>query len=59
MLLVLSFACTVGAVAVVSAVSGFDRGDTFEIAVISIVWLTLIVAGPLVAVALRRLTCPA
>jgi hypothetical protein len=53
-LLVLSLAATVASLAGVSAARGIDRGDAFEILVISIVWLTLIVAGPLVAVVLRR-----
>jgi len=49
-----SFAAVVVALVAVSAVHGFDRGDSFEIAVISIVWLTLIAAGPLLAAAFRR-----
>ncbi len=53
-LFVLSFATAVGALVAVSVARGVDRGDLFEIIVISIVWLTLIVAGPLVAVVLRR-----
>jgi hypothetical protein len=53
-LLTLSFAATVVAFVVVSGFRGTDRGDDFEIAVISIVWLTLIVAGPLLAVAFTR-----
>jgi hypothetical protein len=53
-LFVLSFGATVVALVVVSASHGIDRGDRFEIAVISIVWLTLIVAGPIVAAAFRR-----
>jgi hypothetical protein len=53
-LLALSFAATVVALIVVSASRGIDRGDLFEIIVISIVWLTLIVAGPLLAVVFRR-----
>jgi ammonia channel protein AmtB len=50
----LSFGATIVAVIVVSASRGIDRGDLFEIIVISIVWLTLIVAGPLLGVAFRR-----
>jgi hypothetical protein len=50
----LSFVAAVGALVAVSAVRGADRGDSFEIAVISIVWLTLIAAGPLLAAAFRR-----
>lgn len=53
-LFVLSFVSTVAALVLVSASRGIDRGDRFEIAVISIVWLTLIVAGPLVAAVFRR-----
>ena len=53
-LLVLNFAAAVAALVAVSAARGIDRGDLFEIIVISIVWLTLILAGPLVAVVLRR-----
>jgi lysylphosphatidylglycerol synthetase-like protein (DUF2156 family) len=53
-LFVLSFGATVVALVVVSASHGIDRGDRFEIAVISIVWLTLIVAGPIVAAAFWR-----
>jgi len=50
----LSFAASIVALVVVSAFRGIDRGDTFEIAVISIVWLTLIAVGPLLALAFRR-----
>ncbi|MGC5585040.1 hypothetical protein [Ornithinimicrobium sp. W1665] len=39
--------------AVVTALEGPDRGDTFEILVISLVWLTLLVASPLLALVLR------
>jgi len=53
-LFIVSFAAAVVALVVVSALRGIDRGDTFEIAVISIVWLTLIAAGPLLAVAFGR-----
>ncbi len=49
-----SFALAVLALVVVLAIKGSDRGDTFEIAVISIVWLTLIVAGTLSAIVFRR-----
>lgn len=48
------FALAIGALVAFSAVRGIDRGDDFEIAVISIVWLTLVAAGPLVATVLRR-----
>lgn len=53
-LLALNLAATVAALVAVSAARGIDRGDLLEIIVISIVWLTLILAGPLVAVVLRR-----
>jgi hypothetical protein len=54
LLLAGSFALTVLALIVVTALKGTDRGDTFEIVVISIVWLTLIAAGILTAVVFRR-----
>ena len=57
-LFVLSLATAVAALAAVSAARGIDRGDLFEVIVISIVWLTLIVAGPLVAVVLRGAATP-
>jgi hypothetical membrane protein len=53
-LLAVSFVASVLALIAVSAARGIDRGDLFEIIVISIVWLTLIVAGPLVALVFRR-----
>lgn len=53
-LLTLNFVAVLVALVVVSAARGMDRGDTFEIGVITIVWLTLIVAGPLMAVVFRR-----
>ncbi len=53
-LFLLSLAAVVCALVGVSAARGIYRGDLFEIIVISIVWSTLIVAGPLVAIALRR-----
>jgi hypothetical protein len=49
-----SFALTVLALVSVSAAKGIDRGDTFEIIVISVVWLTLIAAASLMAVVFRR-----
>ena len=42
-----------GSLAVVTTLRGTDRGDTFEILVISIVWVTLLVASPLLALVLR------
>lgn len=53
-LFLLSFAATMLALVLVSVFMGIDRADVFEIAVISIVWLTLISAGPLLAVMFRR-----
>ena len=53
-LFLISFALTILSLIVVSVVLGIDRSDVFEIAVISIVWLTLIGAGPLLAVMFRR-----
>lgn len=53
-LLPLSTVAVLVALAAVSAVRGLDRGDSFEIAVITIVWLTLIAAGPLMAAVFRR-----
>jgi hypothetical protein len=53
-LFLLSFAATMLALVAVSVVLGIDRGDVFEIALISIVWLTLISVGPLLAVLFRR-----
>jgi len=52
--LVIGFVATIGALGVVSALFGLDRQDAFEIAAISIVWLTLAVAGGLMAVVFRR-----
>lgn len=49
-----SFAASVVALVVVSALRGIDRGDDFEIIVISIVWLTLIAAGVMLAIVFRR-----
>jgi uncharacterized membrane protein YeiH len=53
-LYVASFALSFGALLVVFAVSGIDRGIQFELIVISIVWLTLIAGGILTARVLRR-----
>jgi hypothetical protein len=49
-----SFAASILALVAVSAVKGTDRGDTFEVAVITIVWLTFIAAGVLTAIVFRR-----
>jgi len=57
-ILVGSFVATVVALVAVSASFGLDRQDTFEIAAISIVWLTLAVAGPLMAIVFRRADVP-
>ncbi len=53
-LFVSSSATMVGAFIAVAVATGIDRGVLFEVIVISIVWLTLTVSGPLVAVVLRR-----
>lgn len=53
-LLALCFAAAMAALVVVSALYGFDRGTVFEVLVITIVWLTLVLAGPLVAVVFQR-----
>jgi len=53
-LFTISFAAVILALVIVSAFRGIDRGDAFEIIVISIVWLTLIVVGPLLAIVFRR-----
>ena len=53
-LFTLSFAAVLVALVAVAATRGIDRGDRFEIIVISIVWLTLIVVGPLLAIVFRR-----
>jgi hypothetical protein len=53
-LLLGSAGAVVVALVAVSLRLGTDRGDTFEIAVISIVWLTLIAASPLLAVLFSR-----
>jgi hypothetical protein len=50
----LSFAAVVLSLVVVSALMGIDRAEVFEIIVISIVWLTLITAGPLLAGYFKR-----
>ena len=52
-LLPTSTTLVVAALVAVSAARGIDRGDVFEIAVITIVWSTLIAAGALIAVVLR------
>lgn len=49
----LSFAAIIVAFVAVSVSRGIHREDIFEVYVISIVWLTLIVGSPLVAVVLR------
>lgn len=57
-LFVASAGAVVVSLAAVSVWLGTDRGDVFEIAVISIVWLTLIAASPLLAVVFRRAPAP-
>lgn len=53
-LFVATFAGTVTALAIVSALRGIDRGDVFEIMAICIVWLSLIIGTPLLATVFRR-----
>ena len=53
-LFTVSFVLVVLSLVAVSALLGIDRGDTFEIIVISIVWLTLIAGGVLTAMVFRR-----
>lgn len=53
-LLTSSFVSTIAALVAVSALRGTDRGDLFEVVAVCIVWLTLIIAGPLLAVAFTR-----
>jgi hypothetical protein len=58
-LLLASFAVTAISLALVTVWMGIDRGDVFEIIVISIVWLTLVAAGPLLAIRFHRATSSA
>lgn len=53
-LFLVSFVAVIASLAFVSARQGMDRGDVFEILVISIVWLTLIIASPVLAIVFRR-----
>lgn len=53
MVLPASTTLVVAALVAVSVARGNDRGDVFEIAVITIVWSTLIAAGALIGVVLR------
>lgn len=53
-LLAAAFVLSVGFLATLSIVYGSDLEYRFEVAVISIVWLTLIVGGVLIALAFRR-----
>ena len=53
-LLVASFVLSLGSLVAVFVVQGIDRGATFEIIVISIVWLTLILGAILTALVFRR-----
>lgn len=49
-----SFAATVAALVAVSAMRGIDRGDLFEVLVICIVWVSLIIGSPLLAIVFLR-----
>lgn len=42
------------ALTAVAVVLGMDRGDTFEIPATTLVWFTLLVSGPLIAVRFHR-----
>jgi hypothetical protein len=53
-LFIASFVASIVALVAVSAFKGLDRGDTFEVAIISIVWLTLIAAGVLASFVFRQ-----
>jgi hypothetical protein len=53
-LFIVSFVLSIGALLVVFATHGIDRGAVFEIIVISIVWLTLLVGSILTALVFRR-----
>jgi len=53
-LFTVNFALVVIALVVVSALRGIDRGDVFEIIVITVVWLTLIIGAVLAALVFRR-----
>jgi hypothetical protein len=53
-LLVAAFVLSVGFLATLSLIYGSDLEYRFEIAVISVVWLTLIIAGVLIALAFRH-----
>jgi hypothetical protein len=53
-LFALSFSGNVAALIAVTVVRGIDRGDLFEVIVICIVWTTLVVAVPVLAVVFRR-----
>jgi hypothetical protein len=57
-LFIASFAASIGALVIVFATHGIDRGAVFEIIVISIVWLTLIVGSLLTALVFRRANAP-
>ena len=52
----LNLAAVVSTLVAVSVLHGTDRRYVFELIVISIVWSTLIVAGPLVGAVFRRAT---
>lgn len=50
----ISFGLAVIGLIAMAALRGIDRGDDYEILVISIVWLTLIIVGPLMALVFKR-----
>lgn len=53
-LLTLQFVVMVLSLLVVSATLGRERGDIFEITVITLVWVVLLIVGPLLALWFRR-----
>lgn len=53
-LFTVSFSLVIVALIVVSALRGIDRGDVFEIIVITVVWLTLIIGATLTALVFKR-----
>ncbi|EEW51274.1 hypothetical protein HMPREF0290_0113 [Corynebacterium efficiens YS-314] len=53
-LLALQFVVMVLSLMLISALLGRERGDIFEITVITLVWVVLLIAGPLLAIWFRR-----
>lgn len=57
-LLTLQFVVMVLSLLVISVTFGRERGDIFEITVITLVWVVLLIAGPLLAIWFRRSGAP-